>query len=223
MFGERSTSIYFVLSHHDEKVDKREFDEWYDQHLKDMVDTQLFYRASRYELVTVDTGEKHLAIYESMLSGTEVEKSMPAEINKLRENGKIAPVAIVTNSLTLDTMEPGLYCFDDKGLASPTGLLLMANNPKTPGTDSTFNTWYDDVHRLDIEATGMYQTMNRFKSVSNNEIQYLNLYETKLEEVSRAFTGLNDFRPAWEKAGTLYADRVNTLRGAYQLLASFSG
>ena len=221
MFGQRANSIYFVLSHCDDSASLNEFDDWYDDHLKDMVESTLFFRATRYGLVTNGTCEQHLAIYESSLTGQEVENQISGVVNKLREQGKIPSLAVVTTSLVLEAMNPGVYCFPEETIEELTGILLMANNPKTPGTDSSFNSWYDDVHRLDIQNTGLFATMNRFKSVTDHEIQYVNLYETKLKDVSIALTGLNDFRPKWEEAGTLYADRINTLRGAYQLRSSF--
>ena len=143
-------------------------------------------------------------------------------IEQQAKDGLIHPAARATHRIVMETMWPGLYRFKGGDPSLPTGLLLMANNPKTLGTDAAFNEWYDDVHSLDIEATGNYTTMNRFKAVEvgADGVRYANLYETALDDVSVALTGLDDFRPKWAEAGTLYADRVNTLRGAYRLRRS---
>lgn len=223
MYGERTNGIYLVLSHCDDPAKEPEFNDWYDAHLGEMVATGLFHRATRYELATPGTAEPYLTVYETNEPLKRIADEMDAAIEELRGEGKIDASAVPTKRLLLETMTPGTYCFEGKEASQPTGLLLMANNPKTPGTDDAFNAWYDDVHRLDIEATGMYATMNRFSTVGEHEVRYANLYETGLDDVARVLTGLDEFRPKWQEAGTLYADRVNTLRGAYRLRLTVGG
>jgi len=223
MFGKRTKGILLALTVCDDPSQEAGFVEWYEKHLDDMLATGLCQRASLYDLVTPGTCEPYLAIYETD-DPARMARDLVPSIAQQAKDGLIHPAARALHRIVMETMEPGIYPFPGKDLACPTGLLLMANNPKTPGTDDAFNAWYDNVHRLDIEATGIYTTMNRFRAVEvgGDGVRYANLYETALDDVSVAPTGLDDFRPKWAEAGTLYADRVNTLRGAYRLHKSVS-
>ncbi len=219
MFGERTQGALLVLSECLDPAREEEFADWYDHHLARFVATGLFHRASRYDLATPGTGAPYLALYETNESSARVAAELDPAIDRMRAAGEITPLIEVKHRVLLETMTPGRYAFGDADPNAITGLLLMANNPKTPGTDDAFNRWYDDVHRIDIRDTGLYATMNRFKAAEDGEVRYANLYETTLADVELALTGLDEFRPKWQAAGTLYADRVNTLRGAYRLRA----
>ncbi len=223
MFGERTDGILLALTVCDDPAQEAAFGSWYEHHLDDMVQTGLCERATLYDLATPDTCEPYLAIYETD-DVARLARELAPSIQRQAEQDMIHPAARATHRIIMASMSPGTYCFAGKDAFRPTGLLLMANNPKTPGSDDACNAWYDDIHRLDIEATGLYTTMNRFRAVEDGPdgVRYANLYETDLEDVARALTGLDDFRPKWAEAGTLYADRVNTLRGAYRLRRSVS-
>ena len=219
MFGERTEGALLVLSECVDSAREAEFGAWYDHHLARFVATGLFHRASRYDSAASGASARYLALYETDEPLARVAAELEPAIDRMREVGEITPLIEVKHRVLLRTMEPGRYSFADADPGALTGLLFMANNPKTPGTDDAFNRWYDDVHRIDIRDTGLYVTMNRFKAAEEGEVRYVNLYETALENVELALTGLDEFRPKWQAAGTLYADRVNTLRGAYRLRA----
>ena len=222
MNGKPSSGIYLVLSECNDPSREEEFNRWYnDTHLVDVLSLSIFDRAWRYEAVTPDT-PKYLAVYE-----TDAE-DLPAAARKLdeqrdfwRQEGKFHPTLKVTGRSFMATRDPGIFVFDLPSPGGITGLLMMGSNPKTPGTDDAFNDWYDNVHMPDLKATGLFKVGHRFEALEpvEGEARHINLYETELEDVSRALTGLNDFRQGWIDAGTYYYDRVFLLRGAYRLIA----
>ena len=224
MNGQSSKGIYVVLSECNDPSREEEFNQWYTHtHLADVLSLGIFHRAWRYEAATPDT-PKYLALYE-----TDAE-DLPAAVRKLdaqrdfwRQEGKFHPTLEVLYRSFMATREPGIFVFDQPTPGRITGLLMMGSNPKTPGTDDAFNEWYDNVHMTDLAATGLFKVGHRFEALeepAEGQARYLNLYETELEEVSRALTGLGEYRQGWIDAGTYYYDRVFLLRGAYRLIAT---
>ncbi len=212
MFGKAAQSILLVLLDSGDAADEGGISAAIAAQQAQAVDEGACERAAHYRLATSGTGPSHMALFESGSDGA-------ALAERVGDVG--APRASVTHRLGLERMGPSPYLYADFVPDDVTGLLLMSNNPKTPGTDDAFNAWYDDVHRIDMHNTGLYLSMNRFRVVGGGVegMHYLNLYDTGLSDVSRALNDLDTFRPQWQEAGTFYADRVNLLRGAYELVA----
>ena len=212
MFGKTAQSILLVLLDSDDGAGEGGIDASIAAQQARAVDEGTCERAAHYRLATPGTGPAHMALFESADDGA---------VLAARVGDVGAPDASVAHRLRLERMGPSPYLYADFAPGDVTGLLLMSNNPKTPGTDDAFNAWYDDVHRIDMHNTGLYLSMNRFRVVGGGVegMRYLNLYDTGLSDVSRALGDLEIFRPRWQEAGTFYADRVNLLRGAYELVA----
>ncbi|MBM3940020.1 MAG: hypothetical protein FJ318_03825 [SAR202 cluster bacterium] len=223
MYGERVNGVYMVFAECADPAQEREFNRWYtNEHLVDVLDTRLFGRASRFVAATPDT-PKYLAVYETNLPLDQVMREMPPAMDKLRAEGRSPDFVKVVHRLYGQTMQPGMFTFAPLKYDAVHGLLVMASNPKTPGTDDAFNKWYDKVHMKDIAATKLHSVAHRFRVVNENPdgIAYVNLYENQLDDAARGLTGLDDFRQRWIDNGTYYADRVSKLRGAYRWLVRY--
>ena len=196
------------------------FNEWYDTvHVPDILGTGLFEKALRYKAAVADVPQ-YLAVYE--ISSDDVGgtfKQLLSEVAKLRDAGRM--FADRSSFMLAPMKTRRMFNFRDPKAGGITGLLAMGSNPKTPGTDDAFNEWYDNVHMEDINNTGMYTVCHRFQTVdpTDGQIRYINMYETDLDDVSVALTGLDNFRPDWIERGRLYADRDFLLRGAYKLMS----
>ena len=196
------------------------FNQWYDEiHIPDILGTGLFNRALRYKAATPDAPQ-YMALYEIAnedLSGTF--NQLLSEVAKLREAGRMFTERKAFMLAAMKTRRT--FEFRDPDQHDLTGLLAMGSNPKPAGTDDAFNDWYDNVHMEDIKDTRMYTVCHRFQTVDPQEgqIQYINMYETDLKNVSEALTGLDNFRPGWVERGRLYEGRDFLLRGAYQLMS----
>ena len=200
-----------------------ELEAWYTgQHFEDMVGTALYVRASLYRAVTPDT-PRFLALYESNLEMRHVLARTPQETEGMRAAGRIHPAAGPRHFLFMEALEPGFFTFEAAGPKSLTGLLLMASNPKTPGTDDAFNDWYDNVHMTDIAATKLHRYAHRYRTINagDDNVRYANIYETTLPDVERGLNGLGAFRQGWIDNGTYYDDREFKLRGAYALVGTY--
>ena len=196
------------------------FNEWYDNiHVPDILATGLFDRALRYKAATPDVPQ-YLAVYE--MSGDDLGgtfKELMGKVAKLRDAGRMFEDRTAFLLAPMKTRR--MFNFREPKAGGITGLLAMGSNPITPGTDDAFNDWYDKVHMEDVNATGMYTVCHRFQTVDPQEgqVRYINMYETDLDDVSVALTGLDNFRPQWIERKRLYADREFLLRAAYELMS----
>lgn len=225
MFGERVGGIYAVFTECTDPAQEQRFNEWYTNvHLVDMVGAGNFFRASRFKAATPNA-PGYLAIYETNEPLERVMREQPAIRQKLIDaDGGDRPPFTLVHDLWLETLQPGVFTFAPLRHGMVTGLLLMASNPKTPGTDDAFNHWYDRVHMKDIAAAHLHSVGHRFKTlnVGPEDIRYVNLYETDIPDVPKALTGLDAFRQGWIDRGTYYADREFKMRAAYRWIVSYA-
>lgn len=226
MFGERVTGIFAVVTECTDPAQEQRFNEWYTNvRMVDMVDGGPFFRASRFKAATPGA-PTYLVIYET---NEPLERVMADHVERRRKElvereGDARPPMRLVHGLWLETLQPGMFTFAPLRHGMVTGLLLMASNPKTPGTDEAFNRWYDRVHMKDIAAAQLHRVGHRFKTlnVGPEDIRYVNLYETDMPDVPKALTGLDAFRQGWIDGGTYYADREFKLRAAYRWLVSYA-
>ena len=223
MKGTTSKGIYWVLVECTDPSQEEEFNDWYtNTHLAEFIGTGLFHSAYRYQAATPET-PKYLTVYETDADDLTATSARLEEARRgWRASGALHPAAQVVRRSFMRRRQP-THVFAPPTPDRITGLLMVASNVKTPGTEEQFVQWYDTVHLEDIGATGLMKVAHRFEALEpqEGEPRYVNLYETELEEVSRARTGLNDFRQGWIDKGRYYFDREFQVMAAYRLIASY--
>jgi hypothetical protein len=71
----------------------------------------------------------------------------------------------------------------------PKGVLVAQSAPATD-RDEQYNTWYDDVHMVEVLKLAGFTSARRFRKVLGGGLPYLAIYEVEADDLAAAHAGL---------------------------------
>jgi hypothetical protein len=178
MEGRYSKGLLFALTEPNDPTTRKEFDTWYRRiHIPDVTTGGVWHHAIRFVNPDAKPGEGYsLVTYETDLDPAEARKMLSEASAQRGPDRRFAPGMKATTAGTFKRIGGE---FQMRAGCPVRTVSCVISNP-AQGREEEFNTWYNDVHLIDVLEGGAYHTAYRFESLDVNATKgkYLAIYES---------------------------------------------